>query len=405
MDQCVILSITMNRLDNIQSRTIDLLRFPLATMVVFIHIYANTTPIPETDYPLLSGSGIYNVLEIFLSNTFPRIAVPAFFFFSSFLFFKKLEEWDWRVYANKLNSRVKTLLVPYVLWILMSFFIIAIIPTLCELFRTGSWESALQVFQESRPTDAGQNVMSMKSLFWDAQGWVYDANVDWLGLYTNKRYPLVATLWFVRDLMVMMLLSPVIYWFLRKTKVYGLVALILANVFDVWPHITGISIAAVLFYSMGAYLAIFRLNMIEVARKVKYPAWAVAILSLAISTYYDASGPYGSFFIACYTISGVWCAISLASMLVMRYDIKPNIFLVRSCFFVYCLHLMPYDRVCNTPTSFFVQRVTSLFAGIPHTMFVQYIAPAILVIPTCLFVYYLLSRFCPSFSRLLTGNR
>ena len=72
--------------NNIISRTIDVLRFPLAVMVVFIHVNPSTTSVSNTDFSILSAHGIYNISGILFSNIITHLAVPTFFLISGYLF-------------------------------------------------------------------------------------------------------------------------------------------------------------------------------------------------------------------------------------------------------------------------------------------------------------------------------
>ena len=62
-------------MDRLQSRVIDLLRYPLAVLVVMCHC------------GFLSGGG--TAVQIFFSETLPHVAVPLFLLFSGYLFFKE----------------------------------------------------------------------------------------------------------------------------------------------------------------------------------------------------------------------------------------------------------------------------------------------------------------------------
>ena len=105
------------------SLTIDWLRFPCAFAVVFIHCFGpvelNLSDIHSNP---LSIQSIYNYQRIFFSNILPVFAVPIFFMLSGFLFFYKLEKFDMRVYVEKLKSRFRTLLMPYLIWIIIYVF-------------------------------------------------------------------------------------------------------------------------------------------------------------------------------------------------------------------------------------------------------------------------------------------
>lgn len=61
---------------------------------------------------LSSESGMYTWIYVFLKTLFD-VAVPTFFFISSFLFFRYL---DFERIKSKIKSRFKSLIVPYVIF-------------------------------------------------------------------------------------------------------------------------------------------------------------------------------------------------------------------------------------------------------------------------------------------------
>jgi peptidoglycan/LPS O-acetylase OafA/YrhL len=99
----------------LQSNTIDWLRFPLAIAVVFIHINP-VVDMQGVDYFHFSGMDIYTVAGALISRVLAHVAVPCFFMFSGFLFFYKVRGWNRNIYRNKIKSRLKTLVLPFLLW-------------------------------------------------------------------------------------------------------------------------------------------------------------------------------------------------------------------------------------------------------------------------------------------------
>lgn len=74
--------------EDLQSRTIDWLRFPLAIAVVYIHSFGS--------YPIdlnflhsdpFSSISIFNWIRICFSHVLTHIAVPSFYLISGYLFF------------------------------------------------------------------------------------------------------------------------------------------------------------------------------------------------------------------------------------------------------------------------------------------------------------------------------
>ena len=98
---------------SLQSEVISWLRFSFACLIVMIHVDGNQI------YEGFSGvwtGGIFDSFHIIFAQGICRIAVPCFFMISGFLYFSKLEKWDKRVYFEKEKKRVRTLLIPYILW-------------------------------------------------------------------------------------------------------------------------------------------------------------------------------------------------------------------------------------------------------------------------------------------------
>lgn len=131
-----------------------------------------------------------------------------FFFISGYLFFYKIDDYNLKTYRSKLSRRIWTLLIPYLLWNTLP----VVYPLLLFLFRG-------QPFTLS--------FAEWLSFYWDTGG---EYNVP-------ANFPL----WYVRDLMIVCLMTPVI-WVLTKRSVMGegFVALLtIAYVFGLWPRIVG----------------------------------------------------------------------------------------------------------------------------------------------------------------------
>ena len=110
--------------DELLSKTISYLRFPLIVGVVFIHnkmaeINVQGDIVSYDDWPWLTYT------MDFFSSVLPTIAVPLFFFISGFLFFYKVD-FDKNVYIKKLKSRYHTLVIPYLIWNFVGFLILLI---------------------------------------------------------------------------------------------------------------------------------------------------------------------------------------------------------------------------------------------------------------------------------------
>ena len=109
--------------DDLQSQTINWLRFPLAVAVVFIHSFGipSEYALPSLNISSFSGMDFFNLIRICFSHVITHVAVPIFYLISGYLFFFRLKDFDFRRgYLEKIKSRLHTLVIPYILWNLIS---------------------------------------------------------------------------------------------------------------------------------------------------------------------------------------------------------------------------------------------------------------------------------------------
>ncbi len=182
------------------SATIDLLRFPLAIMVIFIHMNPEVSNLFDVDFSLISGHGIYNVTGVLLSHVLTHIAVPTFYLISGFLFFINFQKWSWEGYKKKLSIRIKTLLVPYLLWNAIPF-LLAVLAMLAAVAIKGKPIVGVETFI----------VEKNWHIFYDCNEWG-TTRINWLGENLRMIGPYDLPLWFLRDLIVVTMMTPIIYY-------------------------------------------------------------------------------------------------------------------------------------------------------------------------------------------------
>ena len=144
-----------------QSRILDAIRFPLALMVVLIHCRINFDDWVLPDWKDFSGIEFCTALQIFFSSIVSEIAVPTFFLISGYFFFYKTDVFSFKVYANKLKKRIHTLLVPYLLWNILTI-----------LFRISVIVASY--FINGKPLSRISNVININNwyrVFYDSNTW------------------------------------------------------------------------------------------------------------------------------------------------------------------------------------------------------------------------------------------
>ena len=189
----------MNNKD-ILSQTISLLRLPLVVLVVYIHNFGLYDIPYRIDWGSLDGMSIYNIIRIYVSWVISQVAVPIFFLFSGLLFFSGFKEWDWKVYYRKICGRSLTLVVPYLSWICLTLFHDACIKIGSIIYHGGCVSEIVIWMKENISISSFWNVYSFNS-----------DRLNWLGEQIPVSAPYLFPLWFVRDLIVMFLLSPLMF--------------------------------------------------------------------------------------------------------------------------------------------------------------------------------------------------
>ncbi len=123
------------------SLRLNLLRFPLIVGVVFVHAYETTVGFSGGSVSI--GLNQNNVISEFIRNLISqeiaRIAVPIFFLMSGYLFFAGFV-WSKENYLDKVKSRIKTLLIPFLFWNIATLLLIALGQSLIVTQRTFFWE-------------------------------------------------------------------------------------------------------------------------------------------------------------------------------------------------------------------------------------------------------------------------
>ena len=177
------------------SLAISSIRFPLAILIVLAH--AN-----PFKFPYLIGNAKFNLIEnwihypiTFVAWSIFSSAVPLFFAISGYLFFVKIEFFSKRVYFDKLKSRFYSLVIPYMVW------------NMTFVFYLGLWRT--------------QSLIYLENLFMLFVGSPKDNVVNMV-----MSCPVDLPLWFVRDLIGAVLLSPLVYFGVKKPK-YGIIVFVI----------------------------------------------------------------------------------------------------------------------------------------------------------------------------------
>lgn len=329
------------------SKKIRFLSFFTIICVVFIHAYNYHDVELKPTTALYEGFQICPMIQFFICNALTRFANPLYFFISGYLFFAGVSRFNGSVYAKKLKKRLVTLMLPYCIWVL-------------------AWSVAgvliVKYCQTSFP--------------------VIDEKIGLLrekGLEAFFSKPLPFQFWYISDLFKLAILSPVVYFLVKKLKVFAVILAAVPWIFDYsvqyMPNCDGI-----LFFMLGAYLAVNHIRFPGRECPIKKNALTIAIPAVWIlvcaaytflSVYESTIGASSPILLFMYKMCG---ALGFISVFII-YDAASgriadsralNAF--ASCtFFIYACHEplqhMIFQRALEFTDSNFVHM--ALFFGLP----------------------------------------
>jgi surface polysaccharide O-acyltransferase-like enzyme len=192
----------------------------------------------------IQGMALNHYTQELISTFIGRCAVPLFYTISGYLFFLKVPHGLSSI-REKMQKRVHTLLIPYIITALfyVAFqFLINSIPATSKFVNS----SILPVLQQSWPR-------VLVAIFYD---------------YGNG-VPVAFHLWFVRDLLVLVLLSPLLYILLRHLGWWW----VLLTFLPAYADLDIIPTVALFWFSLGGALTKHSIT-------VKHPKLGLGLLAL-----------------------------------------------------------------------------------------------------------------------------
>ena len=221
-----------------------MLRFPLAIVVMQEHLW-----------PHISTFGVseYTWLQRFFQGFVCEYSVPVYLFLAGYFFFANIGPLDRPTYAGKVRRRLRTLVVPYFAWNTIAI-AVKIVTAVCLMHLFG---------QTAYRMDLSLSAANLLNCY----GY-YDGSLIGTRL-PDPTVPINAALWFLRNLMVVVLCTPIWYHLLKNKERGKVVLLFFMGLFlatRAWK-LEGVVrdtvyqyLFTVAFFSWGAYLGIHRID-------------------------------------------------------------------------------------------------------------------------------------------------
>lgn len=330
---------------------ITYINYILSILVVCLHS-DNVHMLSDT----MKGNRILYYFEN-LITTFARIAVPCFFVLSAYLFYKSF---DMSKLFSKYKSRFKSLFIPYIVWSGAAFAYIAILSNVS--------------FFSSR-MNMGKVELTLSNI---------------LKSVLLSEY---APLWFVRNLMIFVIISPIIYYIIKRKMLAKVIIIVFVSI----NLLLEIDYYAVLYwvplYLTGAYLGHYYSKKVEgiwvFNKKSKVVSCILfSIVFIFAYLYENATTMYIFRLVVPFTL---WILIDGIS-----FSKKPKWWMEIS-FFIYCTHFVIISSF---------QKVMLLVLGKSTlAFFITYLITPIIVVLIITFVAYIMKKYMNPVWRFTTGGR
>ena len=217
----------------------------------------------------------------------------------------------------------------------------------------------------------------------------------------SEPFPIDIPLWYVRDLMVMVIIAPFIYCMIKTFHAWYLVGLCVAWYFrDLIIPDGGyihMLLTALFFFSWGCSFSILHIDFIEVMQKVR--SLSLLYIPIAILDTLTLYTDYNIYIHNVGILLGIIMVVNIASQIVMSGKVIINRLLYNSPFFIFAFHKLIIDDVAKV--------VFSLF-HLPDSTFVMmtlYVIVPLITIFICVLLYKVFKQISPFACNLLSGGR
>lgn len=337
----------------------------------------------------INGGGkwlVFNGLQVIFGHILTPAATGLFFLISGFLYFNNVDIFNIETYKYKTRKRLHSLIIPYLVWniIAMSF---TFFVQIYNSYKHGTTFD-FDIFEQ----------------FWCCYRWA-DGSQNIFGISMPMYGPADLPLWYLRDLIVVSLIAPLVFWFVSHAKSIYLTILGILFVSQIWTSIPGFSIDALLFFSIGVYMAIYREGQFILlkSKPINSLIAFITVLFIVISSYkYPQSVEELHYIQQITTLLLVISFIFIANNIFDNDRINIPTVVDKSSFFVYAIHAIP---IIGSPLYINSQLIGRIHFQNEALACMAYLASPFVVYAISILFYVTCNRFIKHLMPFLTGNR
>lgn len=323
------------------------------------------------------GYGVW-FFENVVSDKFTKVVIPIFFFISAYLFFLNVnpDTISVNTFKEKIGKRMKTLLIPYLFWCTIWFAFVYIIQL----------HPAIGIY-------FGEPIHTLPK--WK-QFWL---------LYLE---PVNYQFWFIRELLLYVLITPLLFLAVKHLKWFFLVFLYAMaayslSVFTVW-NIDIYRYHMIFYYSLGIYCAINKVSLslafiptfIQVLLVSLFVFLCCVLLWLDVNVVPDYGIWYNRLYLNLISMIGCVGLWAIYDTLDQKFDFK-YYQIYSFAFIIYACH--------GVPILLLKEALVAVLAPSPLARLLLYFATILFTIIMCVGFGKLFKKYLPKGYQLVTGNR
>lgn len=348
------------------SQKITLLNLVLILLVLYIHSYY----LEAGDYPLALA-----IQKFTGNNGIARVAVPLFFLISGMLFFNNTIALNQCI--TKQKKRIRTLLVPYLLWniiFVLWYMVLQNLPGIGGFINSDMIGKVM----------SGSVINALEDLFWT---------------------PAAFQLWFLRDLLFIVLLAPISYYLIEYTRwlapllLLGVMVLLVERGFFTAIDYELNRIDGIAFFCLGGCVSMLS-SLEQLDQWLSKPVVAIATVVFFGNAVWQISGAdfnvWYNFLTALCGCIVVWKGYDWVSSFKLL-NIKPLNSYLGYSFFIYLFH----EPVFNI-----IKKIGLKVLGVHEwSLIILYLVNPLIMCVVAIMVAKLLQRLTPKVYSILVGGR
>ncbi|SCW67309.1 succinoglycan biosynthesis protein ExoH [Rhizobium mongolense subsp. loessense] len=230
------------------------MRIVLISGIVFVHI-----PFDPANTPFNGTYGFFDWLRVFLSEALFRVGVPCLSAISGYLLFRGGTEGF--NYVKTVRTKAQTVFLPFLIWN-TAFFIAAL-----AMLSVGIGDG----YVVSPWTASVRGLLSQ--------------------LFAAEEFPTNIPLYFLRDLFVCILLSPLLAWLIRRIPLLTLSTLLLLALIPEMSLYIVIKRSILFSFAFGIYASLYRIDIKALDRFAPLGVGLLLAASALLATAIYMTGP------------------------------------------------------------------------------------------------------------------